>query len=207
MASGDLIETRAERNRRLGAIIKPLRTAAYEVDFPWAHMDSLFAGWARDYGGIEFDPDFQRGHVWTPSQQCHFIENILRGVVSSSGFLMQFNCANWDTIGVQRDSDLPDGFQCIDGLQRITAVREFLAGRVRPFGLSVDDLDCSSFSPKSNAFRFRVAVHDFQFRADLLQHYIDLNSGGTPHSNEEIARVRRLLESAQEPAIVEVPAP
>ena len=43
-------------------------------------------------------------------------------------------------------------------------------------------------------FRFRVAVFSFQTRADLLQHYIDFNAGGTPHPPEEIERVRALRE-------------
>lgn len=41
-----------------------------------------------------------------------------------------------------------------------------------------------------------MAIHTFTRRADLLQHYLDLNTGGTPHSAEEIARVRGLLNRA-----------
>lgn len=186
-------EASAVKTAALARIIRPLRTAQYEVDYEWAYFQKALADLDRDYGGLEMNPDFQRGHVWTPQQQQHFVENVLRGVIPSSGFLVQFNCPNWD--GDNYDGDLPKGVQCIDGLQRITAVFDFLAGKVRPFGFTVDDLAGSAFSIKSR-YRFRLAMHNFGFRADLLQHYLDLNAGGTPHSTEEIERVRKLRETA-----------
>lgn len=184
-----------DRTAELARIIRPLRTAQYEVDHEWFYFQRALDGFVRDYGSLELDPDFQRGHVWTPEQQQLFLENVLRGVVSSSGFLVQFNCPNWDTD--EFVGDLPAGVQCIDGLQRITAVQDFLAGKVQPFGLTVDDLAGSSFSVRGR-YRFRVAIHTFTWRADLLQHYLDLNTGGTPHSPEEIERVRVLRDSALE---------
>lgn len=184
-----------EKTEALAEIIRPLRTASYEVDYDWAYFEQALKGFCADYGGLDLNPDFQRGHVWTIQQKQHFIENALRGVVSSSGFLVQFNCPNWNDDAYS--GDLPRGFQCVDGLQRITAVLEFLKGDVRPFGLTVEDLAGSSFAIKTR-FRFRVAVHDFTLRADLLQHYLDLNAGGTPHSQEEIERVSKLRDEAVE---------
>lgn len=177
----------------LNKIIKPLRTAKYECDFDFRYLRTALTGFEQDYGGLELDPDFQRGHVWTEFQQTHYIENILRGVVSSSGFLVQFNCPNWDNDDDEYSGDLPPGFQCIDGLQRITAVLDFIDGKVKPFGLNVDDLDYSAFSIRGSLHRFRIAVHNFQSKKELLQHYIDLNAGGTPHSKEELDRVRQML--------------
>lgn len=187
-------EAYMQRSRALDSIIHPLRTACYEVDHDWRSIDRALQGYAQDYGGLDLVPDFQRGHVWTPDQQRHFIENALRGVISSSGFLLQFNCPNWENFNYT--GDLPRGFQCIDGLQRLTAVREFMAGRVRPFGLTPDDLNCSRYSVRGSTYRFRLAIHDFTTRADLLQHYLDLNAGGTPHSAAEIERVRALKAAA-----------
>ncbi len=182
------------RTEELCAIINPLRTAQYEVDHDWRYIRTALDGYRKDYGGMDLTPDFQRGHVWTPEQQCHFIENVLRGVVSSAGFVIQFNCPNWEND--RYSGDLPRGFQCIDGLQRLTAVQSFLDGDVKPFGLSADDLNGSRFSMRGSSYRFRMAVHDFQTRADLLQHYVDLNAGGTPHTKAEIDRVRELRNAA-----------
>lgn len=192
-------EEHLQRTAALSQIIHPLRTAAYEVDYPFSGVERMLQDFAKDWGGVELNPDFQRGHVWASEQQQHYIENILRGVVSSSGLLVQFNCPNWNDRGYA--GDLPRGMQCIDGLQRLTAVRKFLAGEVRPFGLQVRDLDRSFFSMTGLTYRFRVAIHDFRSRKDLLQHYLDLNAGGIPHSKEELERVRKLRDAAADGAI------
>lgn len=183
-----------EKNDRMESIIQPLRSAVYEVDMQWHRFNEYIHDFASDYGGLQLDPDFQRGHVWTPEQQRHFIENVMRRVVTSGGLHVQFNCPNWDNSAYQ--GDLPRGMQCVDGLQRITAITQFMEGKVQPFGLSLNDLAGSRFDPKRNLYRFRVAVHNFENKADLLAHYLDLNAGGTPHSPEEIERVRAMREAA-----------
>ena len=41
---------------------------------------------------------------------------------------------------------------------------------------------------------FSIEMFDFDDKRDLLQFYIDLNSGGVVHSKEEIERVKSILE-------------
>lgn len=178
----------------LERLIKPLRTARWSADYSWARLESALAGLGRDWGGLELCPDFQRGHVWTPEQQQHYIENCLRGIVPVSGLLIQFNCSTWSDLG-ERETDLPPGLQCLDGLQRYTAITEYVKGNVRPFGFTADELVGTRFG---HAKMFaKVAIHDFTERTELLQQYLSLNAGGTPHSAEEIERVRALLAQAQ----------
>ena len=108
--------------------------------------------------------------------------------------VIQFNCPHFEDH--EYAGELPREMQILDGLQRLTAVREFMAGKVEPFGLSIEDLRGSSYEPARPFYRLRFAVHTFQTRRDLLQHYLDLNVGGTPHAAEEIQRVRGLLAAA-----------
>lgn len=180
-----------QRTEALSQIIRPLRTARYETDVMFRDIESSLDSYGRDWGGLDLTPDFQRGHVWSPAQQCHYIENILRGVVGVAGLTIQLNCPNWEVSDYE--GDLPLGMQCIDGLQRLTAVRQMMAGQIKPFGLSLQDLHGSSFALTRNFYCIRLAVHDFESRADLLQHYIDINSGGTAHSPQEIERVSQML--------------
>jgi hypothetical protein len=37
-------------------------------------------------------------------------------------------------------------------------------------------------------------INDLQYRREVLQWYLDMNTGGTVHSKEEIQRVKHLLE-------------
>lgn len=186
-----LPHTNFEQN--LVNIIRPLRTAKWSADYSWVSLERGLSGLGNDYGSLELNPDFQRGHVWTASQQAHFIENCLRGVVAANGYLLQFNCAAFsdDMPGV----GMPEGLECLDGLQRYTAVTEFIKGNVKPFGLTACELEKTQFSPKR--LFMKVAIHDFTYREDLLEHYLSINTGGTPHSEEEIEKVRALLACAK----------
>lgn len=170
------------------AIIRPLPQARYEVDTHWGMLDKTLADMTHDYG-LELNPDYQRGHVWTSAQQQAYVEGVLRGAISTAGLTVQFNCPNFESRLLASDRDLPDGFQVMDGLQRLTAVREFMMGNVHPFGLTLDDLAGTSFTPKGMTYRLRFAVFCFQYKIDVLEHYLALNCGGTPHSDDEIARI------------------
>ncbi|WP_153785305.1 DUF262 domain-containing protein [Pseudomonas sp. EMN2] len=179
--------------QQLISLIKPLNTAKYTADCRWDRLEESFANLGADYGGLEMNPDYQRGHDWSRDQQQYFIENCLRGVVPSSGFLLQFNCPHWNDD--PSETDLPPGLQCVDGLQRYTAIAEYLKGNVKPFGRTAQELARTNFGP--SRFYMKIAIHGFTRRVDLLEHYLAFNAGGTPHSPEEIARVRALLEEAK----------
>lgn len=183
----------AEHRAHINALVRPLSAARYEVDVSWFHIERQLADLSADYG-LNLVPDFQRGHVWTAGQQQAFIENVMRGVVPTSGLMVAFNCPHWDDSAYQ--GELPREVQCVDGLQRLTAIRAFLAGKVRPFGLGLADLEGTDYDVRRICFRIRMAVHTFQSRAELLQHYLDINAGGTPHSEDEITRVRELHRQA-----------
>lgn len=176
----------------LTALIRPMPKAKYEVEYGLAFLEeglAMFAGGAT----LNLVPDFQRGHVWTQEQQERWIEALLRGAISSSGRLIQFNAPAWNNAPT---GDLSSEVTCVDGLQRLTAARRFMNGEIRAFGYTAAELDGTSFSPKR--FRMIFSVHEFQQREDLLQYYLDLNAGGTPHRQEEIDRVRDLLAAARQ---------
>ena len=180
-----------DNTERLQALIQPVNQPKYATDVCWSDLEWVLARYQKDWGGMDLCPDFQRGHVWTSGQQQAYVEAILRGAASSSALHIQFNCPNWENDNYA--GDLPLGFQCIDGLQRLTAVTKFLHGETRPFGLTPEDLKLSRFQIK-NSFAFRFQVFCFEKKADVLSHYLDFNSGGVAHSPEEIDRVRRMRD-------------
>jgi hypothetical protein len=179
-------------------LIRRLKDPVYQVDVMFRYVEKTLEGLAEDYGSLEMCPDFQRGHVWTPDQKRHFIENVFRGVIPESGLVIQFNCPQFHRGGVSPYSDLPTGVQCLDGLQRITAVQKFHAGVIKPFGLSVDQFrQSSTFNPDRMLFRLKFAIYDFQSKRDVLDHYLAINAGGTPHSKSEIDRVKAMRDALE----------
>lgn len=181
-------------NKQVLKIIKPLASARYQVDVFWYDIERSLSYYEEEYGGLDVNPDFQRGHVWTLRQQEHFIENVLRGIIPSSGLVIQWNCPTWDDYHYK--GPMFKGFQCIDGLQRLTAVRLFVLGKIKPFGLSLDDLKGTNFDARRCLWHLKFAVYGLTKRKDLLSHYLDLNTGGTDHTEEEINRVKQLLENS-----------
>ncbi len=173
----------------LDAIIQPLTesTASHHIFF--GDIESWIDRLNEDTV-VNLIPDFQRGHVWTESQQKAFIESVLKGVVKDP--IIRFNNRFW--MSSKTEGDLPDEFVCIDGLQRLTAIRKFMKGEILPFGLSIDQLKGTAYSPFRSLFAIHVHIYQFGYRKDLLNFYLALNAGGTVHSESEIERVKGLLK-------------
>ena len=183
-------------NAAADKIVQPLHTAGYSVDWLWKDILEPLDDFLSNKGKqlLEYVPDFQRGHVWTEDQQRKFVEGVLRGVVGRDLLNIRFNCAAWND---DPSGDLDDRVQCIDGLQRLTAIRNYVAGEIKPFGLSVEQLAPTHYGIKRASFSIKLSVYDFQNRADLLKFYLAINDGGTVHSAAELTRVRGLLAEVQ----------
>ena len=189
----------SEKEHALYERIRPLRKSVYQVQNHLSRIEDTLAQFEREAvsmgGCFELCPDFQRGHVWTHEQQVAYVESFLRGAADAT---IEFNNPSMGTLLLDPGDLHPYSMVCVDGLQRLTALREYMAGRVKVFGgLSAEDLKGTSFD--ANRYTWTLKCFDFPTRAQLLQHYLDLNAGGTPHSAEEIARVRQLRAEAAAP--------
>ena len=77
----------------------------------------------------------------------------------------------------------------MDGLQRLTAVMKFINNEISAFGTFYNE-----FEDKIPLYITLVFnVNNLQTRKEVLQWYIELNTGGTIHTEEEINKVRELL--------------
>lgn len=97
--------------------------AHYKVDVSLAHLDSVLEDYATQ--GLQLEPDFQRGHVWTIDQQVQYVEYLLREGLS--GRVIYFNHPGWM-------KDWQGDFVLVDGLQRLTACLRFLHNEIPVFG-------------------------------------------------------------------------
>ena len=178
-------------HEELAEIIQPIVSykTAFNVDF--LRIEDWLAREAEEQAcGIDLSPDFQRGHVWSEKQQIHFMENVFRGIVDKSGLTIRFNCPKWQNEQAS-DSDLLDQIVCVDGLQRLTAIRRFMAGEIKAFGLTKDNFPRAYFTVRNS---LSCQMYEFQYRKDLLKFYLDINGGGIAHTEAELARVRELLD-------------
>ena len=167
------------------AEIKAFTEAHYGIDVPLDYLLDHIAKWVKEYC-LQLDPDFQRAHVWTEEQQVKFIEYFLRGGVSGKDFYL--NCPGWM-------HNFKKEMVLVDGKQRLNAITRFLHNEIPAFGSKLQDYT-DGFRLSRHTVKLYVA--NLETRAEVLQWYIDLNSG-VAHTPEEIAKVRRMLEELAPP--------
>ena len=161
------------------------RDGNYQTSIPIRNLPGFINKFVKNYG-LELNPDFQRGHVWDQPRRTAFVEHILRGGMGSRDIRM--NCPGW-----MRDFHGP--FVLVDGLQRLTALRDFMANRLPVFGIRLKDLE----DPIPLEYTVNIMVNNLPSRAAVLRWYIEINAGGVVHSDEEIDRVRQLLANEEKP--------
>lgn len=138
-------------------------------------------------------PDYQRGRVWTDDQCARFIGFLVEGGEAPPVYVQR-----WPLRTSKAD-------EILDGLQRITAVQRFLANNVpmeltdgtRLFLCDLPENDQRLLTGNAGPTIVLQYVL-YETRADVLDMYLRLNRGGTPHAESEIDRVRAFR--AAEPA-------
>ncbi|MDV3428798.1 MAG: DUF262 domain-containing protein [Bacillota bacterium] len=136
--------------------------------------------------GLQLNPDFQRGNVWTEQQQIAYIEYLIKG--GKSAITVYFNQPGW-----QRD--YKGEFVCVDGLQRITAMQKFLNNKIKIFGHYLNEYEDSKILLRK--LIIKVNINNLQTKKEVLQWYLDMNTGGTVHSEKEIDKVKNMINELE----------
>jgi hypothetical protein len=163
-----------------------IQAGQWECGFPLDRIFKQIEEWQHDYS-LDIDPDFQRLHVWNEKQQTAWVEYLLSG--GRTGRTIYFNAYEW----ARGPHD--KGMVLVDGKQRLESLRRFFVGEIKAF-----DSYFREFTDEPDLLRGGMLlfnVHDLPRRADVLRWYIQFNAGGTPHTDEEIDRVRELLRKEQ----------
>ena len=157
----------------------------WQVNIPLTDVTHQIKKWEEDeYYNLQLNPNFQRGHVWTEEQQISYIEFLLRG--GQPARTIYFNMPSWN--GVRPLTQYND-FVCVDGLQRVTSVLKFINNEIKIFGSYYKEFE--DYMSLNAELIFNV--NNLQTEKEVLQWYVDMNAGGTPHTNDEIEGVRRMI--------------
>lgn len=166
-----------------------IETGSWECNYGFVYLVDTIEKWSNGIDTdvkLEMNPDFQRGHVWTEQQQIAFVESVLKGGAKNAR-VIYLNNPNW-----MRYSDRPyRDFVCVDGLQRYTAIKRFVKNEIKVFGYYLNEFE----DKLRGKHDMRLNVNDLPTRKNVLQWYLEINSGGTIHTNEEIDKVKKLLEN------------
>lgn len=157
--------------------------AYYEVTVGWQYLEEHIKKQSNPEVGASLDlnPDFQRAHVWTREQQIAYVEYALMG--GEVGKNLTFNCVGWM-------KGWKGPYEIVDGKQRLEAVRAFLRNDFKVFGSYRNEF--TDYLRITTAY-FNWRVCSIEKREDILQLYLNINAGGTPHTKKELDKVRKIL--------------
>jgi hypothetical protein len=171
------------------ADIPQIPSIHYEVDVPWDYLEQWLKNQSEDLK-LDLDPEYQRGYVWTELQQVRFVETCLSG--NDSARRIYWNCPTWGRL-----VKVQDPMELVDGKQRLSAVRAFLSDKIRAFGHLYSQYEGHGRLSLRPATSLRMCVFQLKKRSEILRWYLAINRGGTIHTEEEIAKVQKLLIEAQ----------
>ena len=170
---------------RINGLADPAWTApTHGCDFDIKYLERGLETW-----NVDADPVYQRGHVWTNEQRSAFLGYWLQGGTVPTLWV-------WEPPSSKEDSGEARP-ELIDGKQRMTAFLMWWHDEIAA------NVDGRMIYAKETDKRFRVhhMIHltfvRLDSRADVLRFYLRLNGGGTPHSPNELARVRALLDEEE----------
>ena len=160
--------------------IKKVSVSHYNINVSWDYLEDHLERYTEKHH-LDFNPDFQRDFVWTKKQKTQYIEYVLKG--GYSGKDVFFNMPSW--------MDLFKGQMVIvDGKQRLNAVLEFLQNKIKAFGHFYSEYQ--GLMPSHCEFIFHI--NNLKDAKDIYRWYIDLNTGGTVHTDKEIDKVNDLIK-------------
>lgn len=171
--------------------IKKFYAPHYTITVSWDYIEAQLEHYndnsCEGSLGLNLDPDFQRGHVWTEDKQRAYVEFCLREGTGSRTLL--FNHPNWM-------GSFAGEMVLVDGKQRLEAVRKFVRNELAIFdGHYLKDFENHERVLRSRGAYFEVSVNSLKTRKEVLEWYLQLNSGGVVHTAEEIEKVQKMLDA------------
>ena len=151
----------------------------YHINVPLTHLRETIDDYLNH--GLNLNPDFQRVHVWDMRMREAFVEFILRGGTSAK--TLYFNHPGWM-------HSFDGEFVIVDGKQRLTSLLMFTNNEIPAFGTLYKDFE----DQLDILTTVIISINDLKTRAEVLQWYLDINSSGVVHTDEEIEKVKALLQ-------------
>jgi hypothetical protein len=148
-------------------------------------IGSILLNQYREFGGIDMDPDYQRGHVWSLSDKVALIKSIFENV----------DIGKFVFINRTYEHAVESGnfYEVLDGKQRVTAILEFYENRFSHAGLYFKDL-CRQDRIHFENYPISYCVVKEGVLTDEMKYkyFLMLNVAGVPQDEKHIEYVRKL---------------
>lgn len=140
--------------------------------------------------GVDINPDYQRGNVWTQEQEEKLIDSIFNQINIGAFIFAQKNWSKGFDV-------VDDMYEIVDGKQRITAILHFVQGKIKYKGLFYYEMHpfnrrfFESTQILMGELNFRNKSYD---KKEVLENFIRLNESGSSMDKEIIEKAKRMKE-------------
>lgn len=139
--------------------------------------------------GVNLDPDYQRGYVWTKLQKQKFVGAVLQNNASIPIFW-------FNTLDIK-------SAEVVDGKQRLNAIMGWLNHEyeaICPCGETFWYGAADVIAHRNLDMMTTLKMHFVKLpRLEVLKFYLSLNSGGTVHKPKDLDKVRALIQALEQP--------
>lgn len=149
------------------------------------HISSLLMTYYESHGGIDLEPDYQRGNVWSEKQKVSLIDSIFRNI----------DIGKFTIIKLPFTEDGP-GYEMLDGKQRLIALTEFYESRYPYKGKYYHEMhwrDRIHFREYPISYAESVPLTKEQ----KYRYFLKLNTSGVPVDPDHLTNVMLMLEREQ----------
>ena len=140
------------------------------------------------HGGVDFNPDYQRGSVWSDDDREKLLDSIFSGREIGRFVFRDRDTSEW----------LEDGltYEIIDGKQRLLTLLAFYENRFPYRGYYYNDLSAKDRNCFLNCITAVAEVRDVS-RKEVLEIFLALNECGRLVSEDILDNVRELIREEQ----------
>jgi hypothetical protein len=138
--------------------------------------------------GIDLEPEYQRGNVWTIEQKRALIDSIFRNVDIGKIAIIK---RPWGDI--PNTPATPKLYEMLDGKQRMTALVEYFTGQFDYRGKYFRDL-CLSDQNHFKHYTVAVAETNPLTNEQKYRYFLKLNTTGTPVDEAHMEKVAGMLK-------------
>jgi len=163
---------------------------SYRDDVRIIYMNSTISGLIHmHYNGMDYEPEYQRGHVWTMKQRVALIDSI------------------FNNIDIGKFAIINRGYDCIDepyremldGKQRLTTLVMFYEDRFEYCGKVYSRMHGQDQGHFEHYQALTAETEGAEMtREQKLRYFLKLNTAGAPQDQEHIDKIKDLWVNVRE---------
>lgn len=155
------------------------------LNFQQRHLSHLLRLMFSKYG-IDLNPDYQRGNVWTLDQKISLIDSIFKNIDIGKFTVIKRLC------GPNPNKPITDLlYEVLDGKQRLTAIYEFYIGKFQYKGKYFYELHPMD---RYHLIEYNISYAESEqlTNEQKYRYFLKLNATGVPMDKEHIEKVKQM---------------